>query len=274
MANTSDTDDATSLAPPPLEEYSTAEAAERYIRRWAMDHGYGLTRKAFYKDSNEEIRRRDFRCAKGGKQRGQGVKRSTGTRMVECPFQIRIYRTEYSTWEVRLPEEAAKQAHTCDASPPAAFSQYRKPTDTQKARILALHGNAVAPRFISATLLEEAPRSIISLRDIYNVISRAKKERLEGLTPIEVLIKELHNSDDWASRYRTDDVGHVNFLFFAPHTAIELARQSPDVIFIDATYRTNRYNMPDIHFMAVTAIGTTMSIGMCFVADETEQTYR
>ncbi len=271
-----DTDEATSLVPPPLEEFDNEEAAERFVRHWAMDHGYALTRKTFYKDhrrDNPTIRRRDFRCAKGGVQRGQGVKRSTGTRMVECPFEVRIYRTGYGTWEVRLPEDEAKQAHTCDASPPSAFSLYRKPTEAQKTRILSLHANSVAPRFISALLLEEAPSSVISLRDIYNVIGCARKERLRELTPIEVLIKELQESDDWASRYCTDDTGHVNFLFFAPHTAIELARQSPDVILIDATYRTNRYNMPDIHFMAVTAIGTTTSVAMCFVADETEQTY-
>ena len=105
------------------------------------------------------------------------------------------------------------------------------------------------------------------------MVSRAKKERLGELTSIEVLIKERQESEDWTSRYRTNSTGHVNFLFFAPHAAIDLARQNPDVIFIDATYRTNRYNMPLIHFMAVTSVGTTTSIAMCFVADETEQMY-
>jgi len=79
---------------------------------------------------------------------------------------------------------------------------------------------------------------------------------------------------DWAFHYTTDEDGHVNFFFFAPNDAIELARQSPDVIFIDATYRTNRYNMPLIHFMAVTGIGKTVSIAMCFVASESEPMYR
>ena len=49
---------------------------------------------------------------------------------------------------------------------------------------------------------------------------------------------------------------------------------SPDVIFIDATYRTNRYNMPLIHFLAVTPIGRTASIAMCFVASESETMHR
>jgi transposase-like protein len=46
------------------------------------------------------------------------------------------------------------------------------------------------------------------------------------------------------------------------------------VVFIDATYQTNRYNMPLVHFLAVTSIGATTSVAMCFVTSENEQMYR
>ena len=143
--------------------------------------------------------------------------------IVDCSFEIRIYYTNYNTWEVCISKEADKQAYTCNASPLAAFLQYWQSIQAQIAYILSLYSNIVALRFISATLLEEAPRSIISLWDIYNIIAHVRKERLEELTLIKVLIKELYNSDDWASRYCTDSADHVNFLFFTLHTAIELA---------------------------------------------------
>ena len=259
------------LTPPPVDEYASLEAAERAVRAWALDHGYNLTRCKLVMDKRKPptARRRDLRCAKGGVKRGEGVKRKTGTRMVECPFEVRLRRTELETWEVLIHHAI----HTCDASDPAAFAQYRKPTEPQKDQIRSLHSSGVAPRFILAQILEQQPNTLLSLRDIYNEVARMRKERLSGLSPIETLVMELRDSDNWALTYRTDDKGHVNFLFFAPHEAIELAQQSPDVIFIDATYQTNRYNMPLIHFMAVTAIGTTTSIGMCFVANEKEQMY-
>jgi hypothetical protein len=179
-------DDVTSLAPPPLEEFNTEEAAERFLRRWAADHGCGLTRKTFKKDHTQDsqIRRRDLRCAKGGVKRGQGVKRSTGTRMVECPFEVRIYRTGYGTWEVRLPEMEAKQAHTCDASPPAAFSQYRKPTAAQVTRILSLHSNGIGDTNITSLFLlyKAILYNILKLsskraRKIFNIrLSEAKRD--------------------------------------------------------------------------------------------------
>ena len=104
------------------------------------------------------------------------------------------------------------------------------------------------------------------------MVARFRKERLGSLTPIEALITELQDNT-WASHYTTDETGRVNFLFFAPYEAIDLAQSSPDVLFIDATYRTNRYNMPLIHFLTITPIGKTVSVAMCFVAAETEPMY-
>jgi len=88
MVDTDDTDNATSLAPLPLDEFNTEQAAERFVLCWAMEHGYASLEKTIKKDKHDVIRRCDFRCAKGGVQRVQGVKRATGTRIVECPFEF------------------------------------------------------------------------------------------------------------------------------------------------------------------------------------------
>jgi hypothetical protein len=79
--------------------------------------------------------------------------------------------------------------------------------------------------------------------------------------------------EDWAFRYSTMDDSHVDFIFFTPNEMIDIAQASPDVILIDATYRTNKYNLPGIHFMAVTAVGMTASIGLALVANEKEPLY-
>ncbi len=54
---------------------------------------------------------------------------------------------------------------------------------------------------------------------------------------------------------------------------IDIALASPDVILINATYRTNKYDLPGIHFMAVISVGLTASIGLAFVANETQLMY-
>jgi hypothetical protein len=262
------------LEPPVEEEYPSLEHAESVVCLHARLQGYALTRRNLVKDKRKPptVRRRDMRCSKGGVKRGEGVLRDTGTRMTECPFEIRILRTEWGTWKVQV----HNGDHNHDASiNDSEHSQYRRPADTEVSAIRSLHGSGVAPRNIVANLLEQNSHTLVTSREVYNVISKQRKERLQGLSPIEALIKEIDRDpeDLWALEYTTDGNGHVNFLFIAPCSQIELAQQFPDVAFIDATYRTNRYNMPLIHFMVVTSYRKTVSVAMCFVASEEEAMY-
>ncbi len=54
---------------------------------------------------------------------------------------------------------------------------------------------------------------------------------------------------------------------------IEIAQASPSVIIVDATYRTNKLNMPAVHFQAITSIGKTASIALAFIINEEEPSY-
>ncbi len=69
------------------------------------------------------------------------------------------------------------------------------------------------------------------------------------------------------------DDGHVNFIFFTLNEMINITQASPDVILINTTYRTNKYNLPGIHFIAITAVGMTASIGLALVTNEKEPFY-
>ncbi|KAI9906819.1 hypothetical protein PsorP6_016292 [Peronosclerospora sorghi] len=73
------------LAPPDEDLHETLGAAIHAIKLHAKQHGYGITqfKIAFDKHTPPSPRRYDFRCAKGGVKRGEGVKRKTGTRITE-----------------------------------------------------------------------------------------------------------------------------------------------------------------------------------------------
>jgi SWIM-type zinc finger protein len=144
-------------------------------------------------------------------------------------------------------------------------SKYRRPIDTEVSAILSLHGSGVTPRNLVASLLEQT-HTLVTSREVYKVIAKVKKERLQlnrGSDPEQL----------WAFEYTTDDNGHVNFLFIVPYSQIDLAQQFPDITFIDATYRTNRFNMPLIHFMVVASYRKTVNVAMCFVASEEDAMY-
>jgi hypothetical protein len=42
---------------------------------------------------------------------------------------------------------------------------------------------------------------------------------------------------------------------------------------MDYTYKTNRYNMPLLHFLEVSPIGKYFSVGFCFLNSKTEEDY-
>jgi len=107
------------------EEYLSLPRAKKELHQYALQHGFALTKKFV----NPMIRRQDFRCAKGGNRRGEEVKRQTGTRMTECPYEVRV-----RTWMV----------------------QVKEPSHNHEIR--SLHASGVAPRFIVASILEQ-PRN-------------------------------------------------------------------------------------------------------------------
>jgi MULE transposase domain len=127
----------------------------------------------------------------------------------------------------------------------------------------------VPPKDIVAHLRDLDPNTLITSQEVKNQRFLHKRSKIGDITPIEALVEQLQQ-EKWALQYSTTDDGHINLLFFAYDPAIQLARAYPEVLLIDATYRTNRYNMPLLHFMGVTPLGDSFSIAFCFIAAETE----
>ena len=68
--------------------------------------------------------------------------------------------------------------------------------------------------------------------------------------------------------------GRLENLFFIHPTSFKLWRAFPYVIQIDATYKTNMYNMPLVEIVGVTPTNRTFSISYAFIISEQEHNYR
>ncbi|KAI9912957.1 hypothetical protein PsorP6_005856 [Peronosclerospora sorghi] len=177
------------LAPPDEDLHATLEAAIHAIKLHAKQRGYGITqfKIAFDKHTPPSTRRYDFRCAKGGVKRGEGVKIKTGKRVKECPFEFRIKRMLTVGWQACIVEAS----HNHEMIDPSAFAQFRRPNEEEKALIRSLDASGRAPRFIISALVERNPECLMSLRDVNDEVARIRKERLGLLSPIEALIIKL-----------------------------------------------------------------------------------
>jgi hypothetical protein len=123
------------------------------------------------------------------------------------------------------------------------------------------------------------PHSHAKARDIRNQKAKLREEELGGRTSTEALLELLMNSDDWATSWAKDpNTSRLNRLLFCNHKGIELAQNRPEILLIDATYKTNQFNMPLLHFAGVypsnARKGTSFSIGFCFLLSKEETTYQ
>ena len=67
--------------------------------------------------------------------------------------------------------------------------------------------------------------------------------------------------------------GHLKALLFATHKQLVLYRAYPDVLLLDCTYKTNRYDMPLLHFGFSTLSNTYFSTAFVFLSDEIKKDY-
>lgn len=74
-------------------------------------------------------------------------------------------------------------------------------------------------------------------------------------------------------RHRTDEEGHVIYLFMAHPRSIELFCKYHDILLLDCTYRTNRYKIPLLNIVSCTGMNTTIQLALVFLCSETKNDY-
>lgn len=113
------------------------------------------------------------------------------------------------------------------------------------------------PRQIQTALNEATMRNGLemhtSISDIYNDRKAFKKERLGDLTPIQALLCDLEQYNDdrnaqedqeYIFEFTLDQENNLDFLFFAHPLSLSMLRKNPEILLLDATYKTNKYRMP------------------------------
>jgi len=105
------------------------------------------------------------------------------------------------------------------------------------------------------TLVQESG-SLATQKDIYNQIAAIQRGLLEGQSPIYALTKQLNDQGFWSQIQFAPD-GHVTVVFFMHPDSLHYLQAYPNLLFLDCTYKTNKYHMP---LLDMTGIDTT-----CFV---------
>ena len=137
--------------------------------------------------------------------------------------------------------------------------------------------SSIAPSKILTNLLKED--IIISLKDIYNERQLNKKQLLNGLTPIQVLLKALnkHGGDNlklqYYFAYKEDNSNYLKYLFFTYLESLKYFQKNPNILLLNYTYKTNKFKMPFLYIVGVNNSGQNFKLAYYFLLGETEDDY-
>ena len=93
-----------------------------------------------------------------------------------------------------------------------------------------------------------APESLVLPQDLYNQRAALRREIRQGQSPIDALLLYLENKGTYCrplvSQPLDNSASRLEGLFIACPESIEYLQSHHDVLLIDNTYSTNRFDMP------------------------------
>ena len=265
------------LAPPPEgEEYATGAAALAAINKFAVRHGYGVTERRSKPDKYGMPRKYWFQCDCGSKVKPRNLhpdkekRRVRLARSKNCPFKITCVRdTADRLWRITVEDPT----HNHAATYPETHPVHRKLTVDDKLDIKAMSAAGATSGDIVNKLQSANPDRAFIRQDIYNARMDIRREVLGPRTPTQALMEELGKGDDFYLDFQKDDGFKLTRLFYSYRKSQQMLKENPDILIIDATYKTNQYNLPCIDVTGQTMIGTSFFVGFFFIDKEDNAGY-
>ena len=151
--------------------------------------------------------------------------------------------------------------------------RHQRLTEPDKMLVHHMVEGNIFPQQILTTLRKNSANTLATPRTIYNFQASIRKENLDGLTPMERFL-QIFKSSNWQVAHHLDPVTNKAIsIFFAHPESIKMARGYHHVALIDTTYRTNKFNLPLLHCVSLTASNQNFSCGFCLLPDETDDSY-
>jgi len=211
-----------------------------------------------------------LKCDRGGtyKHNHSQQKRKTHTRLTGCSFEI-VCSSKRGVWAVRKIAGAHNHALERNLS---GHSVARRLTSTEKQKIVSLSGNGIPPRAILTTLRSESNNPYISAQEIHNTLHLERRSMLRGRKPIEAFIDVVSCSVFFRKIRLEDDV--IQGVFFAHKESVKFARRFSTIFFMDCTYKTNKFGMPLLNIIGITATYHTFNAAFVFLTQEDAVSYQ
>jgi len=212
-----------------------------------------------------------LKCDLGGSYRARGGgQRHSASRLIGCPFEITARQfKKNSVWKVI----SINGEHNHEpASIATGHSMARSLQAEEKRRVRELAENGVRVAETLNILKSEFGNTLTTAREIHNEVHKARMEELNGRSPIMALYQSLQKEDfNYAAHINAN--GALERLIFIHNDSIKMCQRWSTVFIMDCTYKTNKFGMPLLNIVGITATYNSFSAGFAFLCEEIEETY-
>jgi hypothetical protein len=259
---------------PPERNYESRDALFKSINAWAATKGYAFTTGKSTKSTSGRWKVTyacDRSCHPPSTSRER--QRNTTTRGTSCPFSVLAKESlDKSTWSLQYrPDKRFSLHNHAPSQHPSAHPVHRTLSEEVKSKVASLSNAGIAPKDIR-TYIRQDGNSLATQQDIYNRMAATRRDSCEGQSTIHALASQLDKEGFW-SRMQVIPDGRVTSVLFAHPDSLAYLQAYPDILFLDCTYKTNKYGMPLLDMIGVDACQRSFCIAFAFLSGETEDDY-
>ena len=234
--------------------------------------GYVLIKRRSNRNWAGAVNKVTLVCSRSGKrdERSKGIR---GSAKIECPFRLEGHMKRDGRWTVTVVDHRHNHAPIESME---GHAYLRRMSDAEKEYVATALELKTDPHVILVNMKEKFPGNLSRLKDISNFRRSFSKNSYEqmGETPMQVMFHLLQDGKYLYHHTTNRESGRLRNLFFIHPVSFEMWRAFPWIIEIDATYKTNIYNMPLVEIVGVTSTGRTFSIAYALIESEQEAHYR
>jgi hypothetical protein len=261
---------------PPEGQFNSRYELRVTINAWAAPRGYAFVvkRSRTTKNGTSEV---VFSCDRGAGRApsysSEERVRNTITRRTACPFSVTAKESLCKTiWTLRHRSEPhfAQHNHSPSVSR-VAHPVHRQLSHQDKSTVQQLANAGIAAKQIRSYLRDSSDTQATK-QDIYNCIAKGKRDLTQGQSDIHALTSQLEDEGFW-NRISLDETSRVTAVLFAHPQSLEILKSYPEVLILDCTYKTNKYNMPLLDIVEVDACQRSFCVACAFISGESEEDY-
>jgi hypothetical protein len=269
--------------PEDVPEFKSFEKAVEWWLAYSRQHDFCIstinTANGDWKDGVIGKRKGRIICTKGGhykeKKPKEGsiatsTKTSKNSKKTGCEWHVSYSCQHKKGGSFKITSSNMQHNHPREG--PGAHHRHRKLTPQMEEYALS-SVNKMAPSQALTDLKAKFKTCIATYDDMHNLQKVAFQKERNGLCATQAML-EVIESAQMPHKFCKDPVSkELQIVLVTDPMAIVLAQEYGQVLLMDCTYKTNKYNYPLLHIVSHTGAGTTFTVAFGFMKQETTEYY-